>query len=132
MNQAACIWIENSKGQIVLVTRPGGDTVGLPGGKKEVGENAQQTALRELQEETGIVLADDSGVREVFKAVCFGEVDYETTTFHVQWDGEIPGGIEPDLTAYWGDKSELLTNSPFRAYNDALITSMIKLPIEVV
>lgn len=48
-------------GQVLLVRRanpPGAGKWSLPGGKQELGETAQQTARRELREETGLQCAE--------------------------------------------------------------------------
>lgn len=48
-------------GQVLLVRRanpPGAGKWSLPGGKQELGETAQQTARRELREETGLECAE--------------------------------------------------------------------------
>lgn len=50
------------KGEQVLLVRranpPGAGKWSLPGGKQELGETAEQTAQRELREETGLNCAD--------------------------------------------------------------------------
>jgi A/G-specific adenine glycosylase len=46
-------------GRVLLVAQPGAGTLALPGGKLEPGESAQAAALRELREETGIVVAPE-------------------------------------------------------------------------
>ena len=43
-----------------LTHKPQGNTWGIPGGKFDEGENAQETVIREIQEETGIVMTEQS------------------------------------------------------------------------
>ena len=54
---ASCIVVPNNKGNVLLVKRSVEPKKGywcLPGGFMELGENPDQSALRELEEETGL------------------------------------------------------------------------------
>lgn len=55
-NEAAGIVLRSSAGNVLLLRRVGSGEWGLPGGKSEDGETPVQNALRELTEETGLVL----------------------------------------------------------------------------
>ena len=52
---AAGVAVVNGAGELLLLQRPDGEW-DLPGGHMEVGESLEQTATRELLEETGIVV----------------------------------------------------------------------------
>ncbi|MCP4536381.1 MAG: NUDIX hydrolase [Chloroflexi bacterium] len=55
----ACI--TNDEGQVLLQKRTvSGHTWGFPGGALEIGESAEQTVIREVQEETGLCVHVDS------------------------------------------------------------------------
>ena len=58
---AACALID-ADGRVLLAERPAGRTMAglweFPGGKVEVGERPEQTLIRELKEELGIVVSD--------------------------------------------------------------------------
>jgi 8-oxo-dGTP pyrophosphatase MutT (NUDIX family) len=120
MKKAVCIFMKNDSGDVVLVTRPNSNQVGLPGGKVEEGEDNVTAILRELKEETGIVL-DKKDISEVFSSICEGEVDYFTTAYSATFNGDIPGGCEPNVIALYGKEDDLLNNSPFADFNKALI-----------
>lgn len=51
----ATIMVYNQIGEILLQHRTDTNTWGLPGGSMEMGENIEETARRELFEETGLV-----------------------------------------------------------------------------
>jgi ADP-ribose pyrophosphatase YjhB (NUDIX family) len=58
---AACCFLTNDAGELLMVQRavePRRGMWTLPGGFVEVGETTEQAALRELQEETGLVGRD--------------------------------------------------------------------------
>jgi ADP-ribose pyrophosphatase YjhB (NUDIX family) len=49
-------WIENDKGDLLLQKRSAVDEHwGFPGGIVELGESASETAIREIEEETGLI-----------------------------------------------------------------------------
>lgn len=49
-------WIENNRGELLLQKRSAdSEHWGFPGGIVELGESAAETAIREIQEETGLV-----------------------------------------------------------------------------
>lgn len=123
---AACMFLYNHKGQILLVNRRNSTEVGLPGGKVDPGENEWQAAVRELFEETGIQLPPWKVFNEKFSCICDGDVQYKTTAFILPYTGDIPGGQEVGIEARWGDVDELVTNSPFKEYNIKLICYALK------
>lgn len=123
---AACMFLYNDKGQVLLVNRRNSTEVGLPGGKVDPGENVWQAAIRELREETGIQIPPWKVFKEEFSCICDGEVQYKTTAFILPYTGDVPGGKEVGIQSRWGDFSELLTNSPFKEYNIKLICVVLK------
>lgn len=123
---AACMFLHNDKGQVLLVNRRDSTEVGLPGGKVDPGETVWQAAIRELFEETGIQIPRTNHIDDEFSCICDGEVQYETTAFILPYTGDIPGGQEVGIEARWGDVDELVTNSPFKEYNIKLICYALK------
>lgn len=59
---AACALVD-SDGRVLIAERPAGKSMAglweLPGGKVEDGERPEQTLIRELKEELGIVVSED-------------------------------------------------------------------------
>jgi 8-oxo-dGTP diphosphatase len=91
-------------GRVLIGLRRGGPSTGtwsFPGGKVEPGETPEETALRELQEETGLVAAQPkllpfATVDEVDPGVVFG------TRFVVaRWAGGEPAEPEPEKCGDW-------------------------------
>jgi 8-oxo-dGTP pyrophosphatase MutT (NUDIX family) len=76
------IWRRRADGglEIVLVHRPAYDDWSLPKGKAEVAETDEQTALREVEEETGLV--------------CLLGPEVATTRYHDRRD-------RPKVVRYW-------------------------------
>ncbi len=49
--------ITNEEGQILLQRRRDKNAWGFPGGAMEIGESAEETAIREVQEETSLIIS---------------------------------------------------------------------------
>ena len=61
--RAVCVLIQLPNSKILAVTRGSNLTaLGLPGGSCKLGENIRDAAIRELFEETGLVLIDPSPI----------------------------------------------------------------------
>lgn len=123
MKLAACVFIVNELGQVLLTTRRNSTEVGLPGGKVDPGENFIEAAIRETKEETGISL-DSSKTLRILEQVCPGDISYLTACYLTEYNGPVPGGIEEGITSRWGDPFELVTNSPFADYNMNVLTQL--------
>jgi len=69
-----------------LPYKPQGNTWGIPGGKADSGESAQEAAIREIREETGIAIPEQaiSDLGEVF--VRYPEMDYTLHLFEYKAD----------------------------------------------
>jgi 8-oxo-dGTP diphosphatase len=80
-------------------TEPGLGTWSPPGGKPEPGETPEQTALRELREETGLTSVKACRVGETTDEL--DGVLWRTTFFVVDWTGGEPRNEEPDKLGDW-------------------------------
>ena len=89
--------ITDPRGRVLLVRKRGSDTFIQPGGKREAGESALQTLARELCEELGVRLHDDSaellGTYED-RAVNEPGRRVRAEVYRVQVDGEPMPGAE--------------------------------------
>ena len=120
MKEAACCLVQDSLGRILAVSRRNDPNMwGLPGGKAEASESLEAAAIRELQEETGLVA---SNLKKVFS-----EQDasgFETTTFAC----EVRGTIQTSETGLvrWVEKEMLVSpaSSPFAKYNTSLFQAI--------
>lgn len=113
MNLAYCIYIEKD-GKYLTVTRRNSEEFGLPGGKPDPKELPQDTARRELSEETGIWI-NPFHLIPLYSGVCSApnEESYWVTTFtihpetleneNINLDFKV---MEEGITPMWRDIGE--------------------------
>ncbi|MGH4024135.1 MAG: NUDIX hydrolase [Pseudonocardiaceae bacterium] len=53
---AVTAFIQDKTGQLLMIRRTDNDLYAIPGGAQEIGETISQTVIREVQEETGIIV----------------------------------------------------------------------------
>ncbi len=124
---SACCLLIRPDGAVLTVSR-GNDAfdLGLPGGKQEPNEPLDQTAARELREETGVRISPEAVLTPVFTA----EVeDFQCTTFTVKGPLTMPGKLEgKPFEGYvrWAQPYELCQPffCTFEAYNSALFEKL--------
>lgn len=90
---------------------------GLPGGKVNEYESESQAARRELFEETGIVLIDFPGMKEIFRRE--SGVTFQILTSRIA-NVSVRNDDETGLVA-WVTPEQLMTG-PFGGYNRQLLT----------
>jgi 8-oxo-dGTP pyrophosphatase MutT (NUDIX family) len=113
MKQAACCLIMSDDGKVLAVSRKDDPTAfGLPGGKVDPGETAEEAAGRELQEETGLTA---TALHPIF--VRRDGDGFVTTTFACEAEGEIN---TPESGVIRWVTPDVLFNGPFGDYNKRL------------
>ncbi len=120
----------NHEGQVLILRRKQEGTWVLPKGKMEPGETLTQTALREVQEETGLndlrIIREIGLVRYIFLWRP-DNVNYNKTVhyFLMQINGNKPEmKLEPDFSTHaWEEPSEALKMLTFE--NDRRIVRSI-------
>lgn len=130
-----CIFAFNKEGHLLIVNRPKNpSTYCLPGGKVESGETRVIGAVRELREETGMVV-NRVNLLEVFRDECNADDDlgvdgYDVTTYLSvlveDFDGK--GEEENLISVYHPDNVKVLTQnhtSPFASYNHRALTALM-------
>jgi 8-oxo-dGTP diphosphatase len=78
----------------------GAGTWSFPGGRIESGESAEDCALRELKEETGLLGVNPRRVGEREDVFAEG-LRYRTIFARVDWDGGEPSAREPAACQCW-------------------------------
>jgi 8-oxo-dGTP pyrophosphatase MutT (NUDIX family) len=134
MKDAVCCLIEQG-GKFLAVTRKDDPTKwGLPGGKVDPGETRLEAVVREVFEETGLVLRS-LFLSQTYKDVCPGEVFYSVTGYSYLWKSDFSKMIpESGLLLSWKTADELSDPeiSPFAEYNKKMFASLTTEQISLV
>ncbi len=100
----ACIVLERDDGRILVIRRRDGTGFGLPGGKVDAGEEPLIAAIRELYEETGVLVRKE-GVSLTYDGVT--DNGGRAQTFYVFCnDAEITSSPEGEIS--WASREILL------------------------
>ena len=128
MKLATCVLIPVAE-YFLSISRRGDNTLwGIPGGKVDKDESCVEAAVRELHEETGIVI-HHSELTELFADVCPGDVDFLVTTYlYTGHNINSSTILKPELEFELALMSkEDLSNpqiSPFAKYNCDVFTAL--------
>lgn len=103
LQDGAAVIVVNKDGQILMQQRKDNDKWGLPGGCQELGEEFEDTAIRELQEETNLVARKEDikllGVLSGIKRKrCYpnGDVVFNNTVLYLidKYEGKLAWNYE--------------------------------------
>jgi mutator protein MutT len=84
--------IKNEHGKILLQRRQDRNVWGFPGGAMELGESAEETARREVEEETGLIIAINSLIGVYTKYFDEYPNGDKAQTISLFFSGQISGG----------------------------------------
>ncbi|WP_059052119.1 NUDIX hydrolase [Paenibacillus senegalimassiliensis] len=124
--------IENNRMQVQLITDRYGK-ISFPKGKQEAGETVEQTALREILEETGIVGKIDELIDIIpytYHHPQLGSVDKEVHYYLVKWQsGALCPQLEEIRSVSWYEPQEAWRQQCKAGYdnNDFILEKALRL-----
>lgn len=90
------VFILNKKKEILLIKRSDNNLWALPGGCQDLGESSAEGAVREVFEETGLIIKLKE-LLGVFSSTKYEYIHYpwkENQFCHIFYSGEVVGGFE--------------------------------------
>lgn len=124
MRLAACVLVDRCDRKILCVSRYENlSDWNLPGGKREPGESSVFNAIRELEEETGII-AYPYELKLINSGPCAGDFFVDTYMIGFDYTFGVPRSSD-EGTVDWKDWSDLLSEkSSFHEYNRELFAKV--------
>ena len=125
---AACALID-SDGRVLLAQRPEGKMIAglweFPGGKVEAGERPEETLIRELNEELGIVVKQECLAPLTFASHVYSDFHLLMPLYVCRrWEGFVEGREKQRLKWVWPSE---LRNYPMPPADEPLISHLTTL-----
>lgn len=118
LGNSALIISKDRPGELLAVHRKEDSTlVCFPGGKQEAGEHAIEALVREVYEETGLVIAP-ANVIPIYAGVCEGVKEYWVTAYLIEVNGDVEiNSPEPEMQPIWITKEDFMAQTSFPLFN---------------
>lgn len=125
--QGSVAFVLNENFEIIVINR--GDTVSIPGGKREPDESSLQCCVRETFEETGVVLDPQKAI-DIHSGICGanGEgqkaIPYWVSSylFFVNKRDIVFNPVEKDKTPSWMPLEQFKESNAFFQYNFEVVS----------
>jgi 8-oxo-dGTP pyrophosphatase MutT (NUDIX family) len=125
IGNSALIVSRDRPGQLIAVHRKENPLlVCFPGGKQEIGESVITGLVREIYEETGLIIPEDKPL-PIYSGICEGVKEYWVTAYVIEVDGDVVlNSPEPEMRPMWIHKTDFMKQTSFPIFNTNVFNSV--------